>query len=387
MRRRAVLAVAVALAGVVAVVALSVRGGGGGEARQVVSDCGLRDRGPAARDCYERALFEIVSDADRLGHGLRAARREAQAERGYVAANCHVLMHAVGRRYAEEHKVRLQSLMAYLPTDNDPGCSAGFAHGVITRIAPEIAEEDPAAVRRVCDQPKTRFLRYSCVHGLGHAYMRLYGELLPYALKGCSALGANAAPDCAQGAYHDYWFAVVGKDDLDPLERGPRTPARLCARQPREFVIPCWYRGFIDTRPSGYQTKSADDLLAICADEAGLQRRGCITAASVIGSANPLKQIRVCAALSADDDVTACIHGVKSQNISAEVDMVRLIRRCSWFTGSVARDCFEWFGKTLAVVTDGRFKRVGCPRAGGRQARRACERGSDRSGEALVTFS
>ena len=43
--------------------------------------------------------------------------------------------------------------------------------------------------------------------------MRIYEDRLAPALELCSALGRRTAPDCAQGAYHDYWFGVVGADE------------------------------------------------------------------------------------------------------------------------------------------------------------------------------
>src|SRR5215213_960624 len=60
---------------------------------------------------------------------------------------------------------------------------------------------------------RTRYQRYSCVHGFGHAFSRIYNAGLEPALHLCHALGERAAPDCAQGAYHDYWFAIEGLDD------------------------------------------------------------------------------------------------------------------------------------------------------------------------------
>ena len=41
---------------------------------------------------------------------------------------------------------------------------------------------------------------------LGH----IHGDRLAPALGLCRALGPGAAPDCAQGAYHDHWFAALG---------------------------------------------------------------------------------------------------------------------------------------------------------------------------------
>src|SRR2546429_384295 len=90
--------------------------------------------------------------------------------------------------------------------------------------------------------------RYSCIHGLGHAYMRLYSELLPPALAACRSLGPVDAPDCGQGAFHDYWIALSGLD----ATRHPAmavSPRQLCGRQPALFVRACWFRAFLERPP------------------------------------------------------------------------------------------------------------------------------------------
>jgi hypothetical protein len=74
------------------------------------------------------------------------------------------------------------------------------------------------------------------------------GDSLAPALDLCRGLGARAAPDCAQGAYHDYWFAVAGVDDASLPSQAVTDPRRLCAAQPRPFVRPCWYRAFVAAR-------------------------------------------------------------------------------------------------------------------------------------------
>ena len=123
--------------------------------------------------------------------------------------------------------------------------------------------------------------------------MRINGDRLAPALALCRALGPKAAADCAQGAYHDYWFAVVGADGARLPERSPTDPRTLCAAQPRAFVRPCWYRAFVDNRPAGLQVAASDDLDALCSGLEGLQRQACVTAASVIGPADPADQLRI----------------------------------------------------------------------------------------------
>ena len=352
---------------------------------RTLQDCALMQPGIAAKACYSTAISRQITPASDPNDMLATLEATMLRLGSYPAAGCHVIMHTVGRRYAIAHKITLATLMRYLPRTNEAGCSAGFAHGVITAIAPEILQAGPNAARAVCDEARTRYLRYSCVHGLGHAYMRFYAEALAPSLKLCGALGVNAAPDCAQGVYHDYWLASTGQDQTRAPQGAPTTVPVLCESQPKVFVLPCWYRAFIETRPSGYQTKSAQDLRHICRQTTGLQRFGCITAAAVIGSPNPLAQLTVCREL-ATTDMLACIHGTKVQNVDAAdlPDQLRVINRCSAFPTAVQTGCYEWLSKVLAVVTDGRFSQTGCPRV---IRPRTCERGARSYNGPLITFS
>jgi hypothetical protein len=393
-RRRTVLALAVALIATASTAAaLLVLGGddeGGGEAvARVVDPMECRDLSDdAARACYARAFQGMVGDGSEPGPVVETIADIAWSQGGFLLENCHGVMHSVGRHYAREAGVTLATLMEYLPRSNDPGCPAGFAHGLVTAVAPDIDASRPRAAAAVCAEAGTRYRRYSCTHGFGHAFMRIYEEQLRPALGLCRALGPDAAPDCAQGAYHDYWFAVAGADDAPRPERVVRDPRQLCGAQAEEFVRPCWYRAFVDNRPD-VAIEAAEDVDALCDGLAGLQREACVTAASVIGPPDPVAQLQVCAGLPDPSDASNCVRGTKVQNLldypmSAYVD---LISRCPVFIGEARAACFRWLGKTLAVLTDGRFARVGCPRLESARARRQCRAGAETMEEALVTFS
>jgi hypothetical protein len=386
-KRRVAVALALAVCLVAAIAALATLGPTPPQepARTTLADCERATSNAGKRACYTRTMLREVRAARDPTPVL--ARISAAVNRigEFPAANCHVLMHTVGRRYADLHDVTLATLMEYLPQSNDAGCAAGFAHGMITAIAPEILRAGPAASEKTCARALTRFGRYSCTHGLGHAYMRFYAEALGPSLRLCRALGDNAAPDCAQGAYHDYWMAIQGSDETRRPARATTSARALCGRQPREFVSACWYRAFIESRPTGYRTRTAGDLTRICRDIRGIQRDGCITAASVIGSPNPLTQMRVCARLP-DRDQSPCVRGVKVQNLigSPAANQLRVIERCAWFQGRVATACYEWLGKVLEVISDGAFSREGCPRTARPQP---CLRGARSADGPLVTFS
>jgi hypothetical protein len=348
---------------------------------------GLED--DAARACLVRRFQAVVDGRDDPRPSVQAISDLAWSEGGFLLTNCHVVMHTVGRTYARDAGVSFATLMDYLPQSNDPGCSAGFAHGLVTGVAPDIDPSQPGEAAAACADAGTRFQRYSCVHGFGHAFMRLYDDQLEPALELCVALGPDSAPDCAQGAYHDFWFAVVGADDATLRDQPITDPRRLCGAQPEEFVRPCWYRAFLETRPPGFQIEAPQDLEDLCDGLDGIQREGCITGAAVIGPPDPAAQLRICADLQASSDAVDCVRGTKVQNLldAPTRDYVRLIEGCERFAASARAGCYRWLGKALAVVTDGRFARSGCPELSAADARRHCEEGARTMNDALVTFS
>ena len=342
-----------------------------------------------ARACYTREFLAMVDDRDDPRPAVSAIADLAWSKGGFLLSNCHGVMHTVGRIYAHRAGVTLATLMDYLSTSNDPGCTAGFAHGLVTAVAPDIDPAHPREAATVCADADTRFQRYSCIHGFGHAFMRIYGDELRPALRLCRALGPRAAPDCAQGAYHDYWFAVVGADNAKLPSEAVTDPRRLCGAQPRLFVRPCWYRAFIDNRPSDVEVGSPEDLDMLCHGLGGLQRGACMTAASVIGPPDPAVQLQICAGLVDQSDAANCVRGTKVQNLLGypTSTYVELIGGCELFLGPTRAGCYRWLGKTLAVLTDGDFRRAGCPRLHDASARRQCRTGAARMDEALVTFS
>ena len=340
-----------------------------------------------ARACYTRAFTAIVDAQDDPRPAVATIADSAWSQGGFLLTNCHGIMHTVGRTYAARADVSLSTLMEYLPRSNDPGCTAGFAHGLVTGVAPDIDPRHPTQAASVCANAGTRYQRYSCTHGFGHAFMRIYDDRLGPALGLCRQLGPKAAPDCAQGAYHDYWFAVVGADDATLSGEAVTDPRELCGAQPGIFVRPCWYRAFVDNRPEGFQVQSPRDLDSLCRGLAGLQREACVTAASVIGPPDPAVQLQLCAGLTDSADAESCVRGTKVQNLLGYPTdaFVDLIGRCDLVRAARAA-CYRWLGKTLAVLTNGEFERTGCARLPA-MARRQCRAGARTMNEALVTFS
>jgi len=117
-----------------------------------------------------------------------------------------------------------------------------------------------------------------------------------------------------------------------------------------------------------------------------LERYGCISAAALTISSNPFDQMRVCEELRAAD-ASACLRGVPDQALAGRAaQQLRLIRDCAHVAVGARAGCYEWLGRTLAVVTNGLFRERGCTRLSP-GPRRACTAGASRMHDALVTFS
>ena len=386
MRRALVAGIVVAGLVGLAVAAVVLVRGDDQEAAPRLADCRSALSEVETRDCYSRTFAALVVRADDPRDAVERIGDAAWSQGGFLLANCHGLMHPVGRAYAHEHDVTLATLMDVLPRSNDPGCAAGFAHGLVTGVAPQLDVRRPREAVAVCDETETRYRRYSCVHGFGHAFMRVSDERLGPALGLCRALGPEA-PDCAQGAFHDFWLAVRGADGVRAPAGAERDPRVLCSGQADEFVVPCWYRGFVDNRPPGVVVTLPADVERLCEGLTGVHRSGCVTAGSVIGPPDPADQLILCSGMPRAD-MDACVRGTKVQNLlgSPTETFVGLIGGCERFHGAERLGCYRWLGRVLTVLTDGAFRDEGCTTLA-QPAQEHCLRGAAQVDEPLATFS
>jgi hypothetical protein len=322
-------------------------------------------------DCYVRFLLD---DINRSGNpATELPRIDARARASSLTGECHALMHEVGRRYGAEHHITLGRLMDVIPRSDDPTCSAGFGMGLVMYLGSQIILSGGRSALAQCMRLPTRYRSYTCVHGIGHALMRAYYGNLRRSVESCRKLGAQA-PDCAQGAFHDYWISLRGADGTTLREHGV-SPRFLCNGH-LWFVRPCWYRYFVE-QDNAPIVDSAASIRHACAGLHELQRYGCVSGAALSIPESPLVQTHICSELGAAD-ARACLRGVAVQTFEREPAKQRaLFAACVRMPAGAVADCREWFGRTLALVTNGRFS---CPDA-------ACREGAARTAEPLVTFS
>jgi hypothetical protein len=383
---------ACALAGVWGLVGASA-----GESRPPVPDFPIGSKGsflaacgsladPKRGRCYIKGLLAHVEKSGDPANELpRLDKTVRTSGGGYLVSNCHIFMHEVGRTWARRHNVTLETMFRYVPKSNDPGCSAGFGMGMVMHLGTQLVLE-PRGVIPICAQLPTRFREYTCVHGSGHAFMRGYHGQLASAVIACKALGPRFTPDCAQGAFHDYWISLSGGDGTKRPKGAETDPRRVCGsyRYPR----PCWYRFFWERRQSAV-VDDEGDMARLCRGVRGPQRAGCVGGASLLLArlAEPVDHARVCGRLKGSDAIN-CLRGVNVPALAGDrYGQLRLVRTCTAQPSSTRNQCYAWFGRTLNVVTNGRFERSGCARLNIPSARASCTAGARRLGEPLGTFS
>jgi hypothetical protein len=323
--------------------------------------------------CYIRLLLEDIDHSGNPAAELPRIDGRARKAGTSLEGMCHALMHEVGRRYGAEHHVTLGRLMDYIPRSNDPTCSAGFGMGLVMYLGPQIIVSGGRSALGQCMRLPTRYRSYTCVHGIGHALMRAYHGRLRQAVVACRKLGEQA-PDCAQGVFHDYWISLRGADGLVRRTHGV-SPRFLCNGH-LWYVRPCWFRYFVEQALAPI-IDSPRSIRKACAGLRRLQRYGCVSAAALSIPEDAFTQTRICTRLAVRDG-SACLRGVAVQTLERSPLRQRaLFALCANMPRGARSDCREWFGRTLALVTDHRFR---CPD-------RACRRGAALIREPLVTFS
>ena len=353
-----------------------------------LATCAAEPGDDARRTCYAATLKEIVGAAADPRPVVAQIAETAWTARDFLLPNCHGLMHTVGREYAAEQGVTLATLMDYLPPNNDPGCSAGFSHGVVSGISSQLDIARPEAALEACAAGRNAI-----------PALQLHPRLRPRV----------HAPDrrTARADAHDVHEARTGAR-LPTARRAPttttgsrRSASTTPRRRPTSRAIPgrCAARsrtcssgragtGRSSTRgPRASRSGHRPDRAAVRGTgrppAVGL-RHGGVRHRSA-GSGQSARAVPG----AGGDDAISCIRGAKVQNLIKEppAAFVDLIGRCAAFPGGTATECYRWLGKVLAVLTDGQFETTGCPQLPTPAARDACVAGARTMDEALVTFS
>jgi hypothetical protein len=166
--------------------------------------------------CYEQALGNVAYKS-----GPNAAIAEVQTmldqKNPTVLADCHTILHLIGSATL----AALHGDVAKAMGEGSMLCGSGYYHGLI-----EFALEGAKTMKQLdqkviqmCSDTKilnTSFLRYQCLHGLGHGVMIYSADDLPFALSLCSKLSGTWDQQSCSGGVFMQNFNLPSK--LSPFE-------------------------------------------------------------------------------------------------------------------------------------------------------------------------
>lgn len=151
-------------------------------------------------DCYDNFLVPLVAS-----HGVRAAMATLDAlgaRDAQVRADGHVYAHAIGIAAGRAGHADVARTFASCSEIFQSGCY----HGVIQAYFEQVRTVDTASVNDLCNPftspSASQWLRFQCVHGMGHGLTMFYGHDLPHALTGCDLLRTEwDRESCYGGAF------------------------------------------------------------------------------------------------------------------------------------------------------------------------------------------
>jgi hypothetical protein len=209
-------------------------------------------RGDKRRLCFEEILLELVKQ-DRVRLALGALNLLGQRD-------------AVIRRYGHDYS-HVIGINAWAPGKNigevylqcDELFQSGCYHGVIQAFFAYQGTDSTNIVSLCRDTPAINnngWLRFQCVHGIGHGLVQAYTMNLPRALSGCDLLGNPwDAESCYGGAFMEFIVGgrgqshhvhmLVKKDsapaggEMDHAHMVHDSSPPFKVRQPTDLLYPC----------------------------------------------------------------------------------------------------------------------------------------------------
>jgi hypothetical protein len=168
-------------------------------AESAVAKC-LGLGGEAKMECYDGFLLPLVASRGvqiAMGTLNVLGGRDAQ-----LKVDGHVYAHGIGIAAGRAGRTDVTSAFTSCSEIFQSGCY----HGVIQAYFEDVHAVDTAAVNALCGAftapSASQWLRFQCVHGMGHGLTMFYGHDLPRALTGCDLLRvAWDRESCYGGAF------------------------------------------------------------------------------------------------------------------------------------------------------------------------------------------
>lgn len=243
--------------------AAAARGDTSGAAAMINRRCRLL-LGHERQECFEGALLELTRQGyvrfamaalDRLGQSDSRIRKFGHDYSHVIGINAWVPGKDIGATYMQCTEL----------------FQSGCYHGVIQAVFAH-SGTDSASVAALCSETPeisdNAWLRFQCVHGIGHGLLQTYTMNLPRALRGCDMLStAWDSESCYGGAFME--FIVGGRGQSHHVPTGSDSTGPGEEMDHSKHAVPA-----ADTFPP-FKVRDSSDLLYPCSVLALRYQRAC----------------------------------------------------------------------------------------------------------------
>jgi cytochrome c553 len=304
----------------------------------------------------------------------------AQRANTQLAGFCHQITHEIGHAaLARYHGNAAEALGQGAMT-----CWSGYYHGVVERAFSGVPRDRVSATAsKMCTSlaSATVFIRYQCVHGLGHGLMIYSGGDLFYSLRVCDSLTTRWDQSSCTGG-------VFMQSFLPPIPGMQMATMQMTARQTNDLIYPCKavaerdklycylqitdrilpHVGYNWRLAARWCHKSEPTWVATCFQSLGRDVSG-------FTGENARRISVLCAFAASSSD--ECLYGAVRDMTANDANGKRASTLCLMRIALGRGRCFEAIGSILGGLArerDGR--RVLCDKSAPRAYRNACYRGA-----------
>jgi hypothetical protein len=342
-------------------------------------------QGAKRKGCYEDILLQLTRD-NRVRVALGALNLLGQTDDD-IRRFGHDYSHVIG-------------INAWTPGENFGevylSCSelfqSGCYHGVIQAVLANQGT-DTASIASLCrDTPginNSGWLRFQCVHGIGHGLLQTYVMNLPRALYGCDMLGSPwDSESCYGGAFMEFIVggrgqshhahvaatadsAKPGEEDHSKMDHGepdhhaasPDTFPPFKVREPTDLLYPCsalaerYHRACYQMQAGLIVERTGLDFLKVamvCETAPVPMRKVCYqgigTYVSGVTNREPTEAIRLCS-LGSTRYRSFCFVGLVKNFVDVTAnpdDGLALCRKLG--PADIATSCYHAVGEEVAVL-------------------------------------
>lgn len=344
-------------------------------ARQLVVRCS-QARATSKNDCHQVALQETVRQ-----HGAALALDEVVELTRLdlaIAVNTHMYVHWIGWESFAFYGNPTQAFMNCKDT-----FGSGCYHGVLQKYLEKVGNVTENDVREVCytviDTGTSAFLKYQCLHGVGHGLMLHFNRDVELSLKMCDALTTDwDRESCYGGVFMENYGAThKGHDHShgDALAAHRDTP-RVSGLHADDLHYPCsavdekYKRTCYFLQTSAVFSLVGQDYLKVfrTCDSAPKQHiEMCYRSLGrdISGyTVNNAQKVQELCLLGTEPYVAYCYVGAVQDFVNNTARPDTGLKMCAILDNQYRRDCYAAVGEMLlALIPDEKKRTEACEKA------------------------